>query len=170
MLIPSSRRPASVATAAVLSVTGLLGSALSLSATAGAEPPVPPNVWIQCSSFSGPNRTFPHPLGGCIARGEQDPGSGYTSRTAPGTETIYFNAPFLDGASLQLTNITNGPPADGTSCPADHPGQLVGVSGVISATEPGTKQYDGSPVSATICANATDFVLATGSTFTIYKK
>jgi hypothetical protein len=169
MRTPSSRRPASVATAAALGVTGLLGSALSLSATAGAEPPVPPNVWIQCSSFSGPNTTFPHPLGGCIARGEEDSGSGYTSRTAPGTETIYFNAPFLKGASLQLTNISNGAPAEGTSCPADHPAR-VGVSGVISATEPGTKQYDGSPVSATICANATDFILATGSTFTIYKK
>jgi hypothetical protein len=122
-----------------------------------------------CSSFSGPNSTFPHPLAGCIARGEQGPGSGFTSRTVPGTETIYFTAPFLNGASLQLTNITNGAPADGTSCPADHPAR-VGVSGVISASEPGTRQYDGSPVSATICANATDFILATGSTFTIYKK
>jgi hypothetical protein len=87
----------------------------------------------------------------------------------PGTETIYFNAPFLGGISVQLTNISNGAPADGTTCPADHPAR-VGVSGVISATEPGTKQYDGSSVAATICANATDFFLATGSTFTIFKK
>ncbi|RZT19067.1 hypothetical protein EV589_3330 [Mycobacterium sp. BK558] len=144
-------------------------SALAMSPPALAEPPLPPNVWIQCTSFSGPNATFPHPLGGCTARGEANTGSGFTSRTAPGTETIYFNAPFLKGISLQLTNITNGAPADGTSCPADHPAR-VGVSGVISATEPGTKQYDGSPVSATICANATDFVLAAGSTFTIYKR
>lgn len=162
-------RQMSVAVAAMLGAAGLVGLALPLSATVGAEPPVPPSVWIQCSSFSGPNNTFPHPLAGCIARGEQGPGSGYTSRTVPGTETIYFTAPFLNGASLQLTNITNGAPADGTSCPADHPAR-VGVSGVISASEPGTKQYDGSPVSATICANATDFILATGSTFTIYKK
>ena len=169
MSTPSNRRQISAAAAAVVGAAGLLGSALTLSATAGAEPPVPPNVWIQCSSFSGPNTTFPHPLGGCIARGEQQPGSGYTSRTAPGTETIYFDAPFLKGASLQLTNIANGAPADGTTCPADHSAR-VGVSGVISATEPGTMQYDGSPVSATICANATDFVLATGSSFTIYKK
>lgn len=148
---------------------GLLGLALSLSATVGAEPPVPPNVWIQCSSFSGPAASWPHPLGGCIARGEEAPGSGYTSRTAPGTETIFFNAPFLEGNSVQLTNITSGAPAEGTTCPGSHPGR-VGVSGVISATEPGTKQYDGSPVSATICTNGTDFFLATGSTFTIYKK
>ncbi|APE16087.1 hypothetical protein BOH72_13560 [Mycobacterium sp. WY10] len=147
----------------------MVAAALSLSATAGAEPPVPSNVWIQCSSFSGPNNAFPHPVGGCIARGQNDLGSGYTSRTAPGTETIYFNAPFLKGISLQLTNIANGAPAEGTTCPADHPAR-IGVSGVISATEPGTKQYDGSPVSATICANATDFLLATGSSFTIYKK
>lgn len=167
----SSRRRSELAIVALsaLGVAGLIGSALSLSGTAGAEPPVPPTVWIQCSSFSGPNNTFPHPLGGCIARGEKDLGSGYTSRTAPGTETIYFEAPFLKGISLQLTNITNGTPASGTSCPADHPAR-VGVAGVISATAPGTKQYDGSPVSATICANATDFFLATGSTFTIYKK
>jgi len=169
MNISSSRRQISAAAVVVAGTVGLLGSALMLSATAGAEPPVPPNVWIQCSSFSGPNQTFPHPLGGCIARGEQQPGKGYTSRTAPGTETIYFDAPFLNGASLQLTNIATGAPADGTTCPADHLAR-VGVSGVISATDPGTKQYDGSPVSATICGNATDFVLATGSSFTIYKK
>ena len=106
-------RQRSVAVAA-LGAAGLVGSALSLSAPTGAEPPVPPNVWIQCSSFSGPNNTFPHPLAGCIARGELSAGKGYTSRTEPGTETIYFTAPFLNGTSLQLTNITNGAPADGS--------------------------------------------------------
>jgi hypothetical protein len=169
MKSPTIRRSTSIAAASGLSVVGLLGAVLSTSTPAWAEPPVPPNVWIQCTSFSGPNQSWPHPIGGCIARGEKEPGSGYTQRTVPGTETIYFDAPFLKGISLQLTNITTGAPADGTSCPADHPAR-VGVSGVISATEPGTKQYDGSSVAATICGNATDFFLATGSTFTIFKK
>jgi len=169
MKSPTSRRSLSIAAASVFSVTGLIGAVLSTSAPVLADPPVPPNVWIQCSSFSGPNQSFPHPLDGCIARGEKAPGSGYTQRTVPGTETIVFNAPFLKGISMQLTNISTGAPADGTSCPADHPAR-VGVSGVIAATDPGTKQYDGSPVAATICANANDFFLATGSTFTIFKK
>ena len=168
MKSPMSRRSISIAAASVFSVTGLIGAVLSTSAPAWAEPPVPPNVWIQCSSFSGPSQSFPHPLGGCIARGEKELGSGYTQRTVPGSETIFFNAPFLKGISMQLTNISSGAPADGTSCPGDHPAR-VGVSGVISATDPGTKQYDGSPVAATICGNATDFFLATGSTFTIFK-
>ena len=168
MKSPTSRRSISIAAASGFSVVGLIGAVLSTSAPAWADPPVPPNVWVQCTSFSGPSQSFPHPLGGCIARGEKEPGSGYTQRTVPGSETIYFNAPFLKGISLQLTNITNGAPADGTSCPADR--ARVGVSGVISATDPGTKQYDGSPVAATICANANDFFLATGSTFTIFKK
>ena len=167
----SSRRcsvPRRVAIAAA-GTLGLVGSALFASSPAGAEPPVPPNVWISCTSFSGPNTTWPHPLGGCIARGEKEPGTGFTEGTVPGTESIFWNAPFLKGASFQLTNIATGAPAPGTSCPADHPAR-VGVSGTISATEPGTKQYNGSPVSATICGNATDFFLATGSTFTIFKK
>jgi hypothetical protein len=165
----SSQRTLSVVAASVLGAAGLTGAVLTMSPLAAAEPPVPPDVWIQCSSFSGPSASWPHPLGGCIARGEKTAGTGYTQRTVPGTETIFFNAPFLKGISLQLNNISNGAPADGTSCPADHPIR-VGVSGTILATEPGTKQYDGSPVRATICANATDFFLATGSTFTIYKR
>ena len=169
MKFSTTRHPVSLAATSVISVTGLIGALLATSAPASADPPVPSNVWIQCSSFSGPNASWPHPLGGGIARGEQTPGSGYTQRTVPGSETIFFNAPFLKGISMQLTNISNGAPADGTSCPADHPAR-VGVSGVISATDPGTKQYDGSSVAATICANATDFFLATGSTFTIFKK
>jgi hypothetical protein len=142
---------------------------LVASGPASADPPVPPNAWIQCSGFAGPNASWPHPLTGCVARGQTKQGSGFTQRTVPGTETIFWNAPFLDGASFQLSDISNGAPADGTSCPADHPGR-VGVSGTISASDPGTKQYDGSPVQATICANATDFFLAQGSTFTILKK
>jgi len=148
----------------------VVGAATVLtSVPASADPPVPPDVWIQCTGFSGPNTTWPHPLAGCVARGQTKEGTGFTQRTVPGTETIFWNAPFLKGASFQLTNIANGAPADGTSCPADHPAR-IGVSGTISATEPGTKQYDRSPVRATICANATDFLLAQGSNFTIYKK
>jgi hypothetical protein len=165
----SRRRSVSLRLAVAAAGTlGFVASAVVTIAPAGAEPPVPSNVWIQCTGFSGPNTTWPHPLTGCIARGEQ-PGTGFTQRTLPGTETISWDAPFLNGASFQLTNITTGPPAPDTTCPADHPAR-VGVSGTISATEPGTKQYDGSPVSATICGNATDFFLATGSTFTIFKK
>ena len=80
MNISSSRRQIPTAAVVVAGAAGLLGSALMLSAPAGAEPPVPPNVWIQCSSFSGPNQTFPHPLGGCIARGEP---VSYTHLTLP---------------------------------------------------------------------------------------
>jgi hypothetical protein len=166
---PSRRRSVPLqAAVAALGALVFVGSTLLTSAPAGAEPPVPLNVWIQCSGFSGPNTTWPHPLTGCIARGEES-GTGFTQRTVPGTETIFWNAPFLKGISFQLTNIANGAPAPGTSCPADHPAR-VGVSGTILATEPGTKQYDGSPVAATICANATDFFLAQGSLFTIFKK
>jgi hypothetical protein len=103
-----------------------------------------------------------------MARGEAS-GSGYTQRTQPGTETIIWNAPFLDGTSFELTNITSEVVGPGTGCPSDHPVE-VNVSGTISATEPGTKQYDGSPVTATICGNQTDFVLKPGTFFVIHKK
>jgi len=146
----------------------LLGGAVIISSPAAAEPPAPADVWIQCSGFSGPNTSWPHPLTGCIARGQEE-GSGFTQRTAPGTETIHWNAPFLDGASFQLTNITSQVVGTGTGCPADHPVE-VNVSGTIVATEPGTKQYDGSPVKATICSNQTDFILKPGTYFTIFKK
>src|SRR5215213_1138913 len=72
-------------------------------------------------------------------------------------------------ASFRLTNITSQVVGTGTGCPADHPVE-VNVSGTISATDPGTKQYDGSPVRATICSNATDFLLKPGTFFTILKK
>jgi hypothetical protein len=68
-----------------------------------------------------------------------------------------------------LIEIGSGPPAPNTSCPPDHPGR-VGIFATISATEPGTKQYDGSRISATICADQDDFFLADGSQFTFYKK
>jgi hypothetical protein len=139
-----------------------------MSNTAAAEPSVPADAWIQCSRFSGPNTTWPHPLNGCVARGQQS-GTGFTQRTAPGTETIFWNAPFLDGASFQLTNIASDVVGTGTGCPASHPVE-VNVSGTISAAEPGTEQYDGSPVTATICTNRTDFILKPGTFFVIHKK
>jgi hypothetical protein len=46
----------------------------------------------------------------------------------------------------------------------------VNVSGTISAGEAATKQYDGSPVTATICSNQTDFILQPGTLFVIHKK
>ena len=151
----------------VLGVAGAVGSTVLMSGPAAAEPPVPSGVWIQCSGFSGPNTSWPHPLTGCISR--QGEGSGFTTRTAPGTETVQWNAPFLNGDSFQLTNITSQVVGTGTGCPADHPVE-VNVSGTISATEPGTKQYDGSPVTATICRNQTDFILKPGTLFVIRKQ
>jgi len=88
---------------------------------------------------------------------------------ARGVVLVLTDASTVQPLPDSFTNIANGAPAPGTSCPADHPAR-VGVSGTILATEPGTKQYDGSPVAATICANATDFFLAQGSLFTIFKK
>ena len=152
----------------MLGALGVVGATLLLSSTAAAEPPVPPDVWIQCSGFSGPNTAWPHPLTGCFARG-QELGTGFTQRTAPGTETIVWDAPFLGGASFQLTNIASQVVGTGTGCPATHPVE-VNVSGTISASEPGTKQYDGSPVTATICSNQTDFILKPGTFFVIHKK
>ena len=93
-------------------------------------------------------------------------GSGYTQRTAPGTETIFWNAPFQKGESIQLINIANQPLGPTGACPADHPFE-VNVSGEIG---PGANNLSRSPVRATICANATDFVLKPGTLFTIFKK
>jgi hypothetical protein len=97
-----------------LGALGAVAATLFMSSTAGAETPVPADVWIQCSGFSGPSTAWPHPLTGCVARG-QKPGTGFTQRSAPGTETIFWDAPFLDGASFQLTNIASqvvGPARD----------------------------------------------------------
>ncbi|MBX8691760.1 hypothetical protein GO011_30405 [Mycobacterium sp. 20091114027_K0903767] len=85
-------------------------------------------------------------------------------RTAPGTETIQWSAPFESGKSFQLVNIANtvlGPSAD---CPTDHPVK-ANVSGNIETGG----QYGGSPVTAVICANATDFLLQPGTLFVIHK-
>ena len=160
----------------VLGVAGFAGSTLAMSGPAAAEPPVPADIWIQCSGFSGPNTSWPHPLTGCISRqGGPAPedvteqGSGFTTRTVPGTETVQWNAPFLNGDSFQLTNIASQRVGTGTGCPVDHPVE-VNVSGTISATSPGTKQYDGSPVTATICSGQTDFILKPGTLFVIHKK
>jgi hypothetical protein len=96
---------------------------------------------------------------------ERDP----ASLQGPGTETVQWNAPFLNGDSFQLSNISSQVVGTGTGCPVDHPVE-VNVSGTISATSPGTKQYDGSPVTATICSNQTDFILKPGTLFVIHKK
>lgn len=139
----------------------------SMMATAGpalADPKVPNDVWIQCAAFTGPNTQWPHTLSGCTSR-SKDNGSGQTLRTAPGTETIQWSAPFESGKSFQLVNIANtvvGPSAD---CPADHPVK-ANVSGNIEAGG----QYGGSPVAAVICANGTDFLLQPGTLFVIHKE
>ena len=128
---------------------------------------MPPDVAFQCSVFYGPNQTFPHPLENCVAaRGTT---GGFTQRESPGTERIVFNQGFLAGQSVNLTNVQSTVLGPSPDCPADHPVK-INVSGTIAATEPGTKQYDGSPVKATICGNATDFILQPGTLFTVYKK
>jgi hypothetical protein len=141
------------------------GSTILTVAPAGADPnSIPKGVRVQCTGFSGPNAQWPHLLTGCVQQNGTT-GTGQTNRTTPGTETITWDAPFIQGKSMQLTNITNSPvqPPSGV-CPADHPGE-VNVSGVLGA---GSK-WAGSPVSATICANANDFLLKPGTLFVIAK-
>ena len=167
MTLTSHRRTRLGGAAAALCAVGLTGSAALASPPAGAQPPVPPNVALQCSVFQGPNQTWPHPLQNCVAA--QARPARYTQREAPGLERIVFDQGFLAGSTLRLVNIQNTVLGPSPDCPADHPVK-ADVSGVISATEPGTKQYDGSPVSATICANATDFLLQPGTVFTVLKK
>ena len=131
----SKRRSLSIAGIGLgaLSVLGVM-----MSSPAAAEPPVPPDVWIQCSGFSGPNTTWPHPLTGCIARGEE--GSGFnTAHSARHRDDLLERTVPGRGELFQLTNITSQVVGTGTGCPADHPVE-VNVSGTISATEPGTKQ------------------------------
>ena len=167
MAVNTTRHCGFGAAFAALGGAGVVASAVLVSAPAWAEPPVPPNVAFQCSVFQGPNQTWPHPLENCVApRGTT---GGYTQREAPGLERIVFDRGFLAGSTLQLTNIQSTVLGPSPDCPADHPVK-ANVSGVISATEPGTKQYDGSPVRATICGNATDFVLQPGTLFTVFKK
>ncbi|BBZ31271.1 hypothetical protein MMAD_55660 (plasmid) [Mycolicibacterium madagascariense] len=150
--------------ALAVGLAAVVGTSLLASSPAMAAPkPVPKGVRIQCGGFSGPNATFPHFLTDCTRRNGTT-GTGQSNRTAPGTETITWDAPFVKGKSMPLTNITNSPvsPPSG-ACPADHPGE-VNVSGVIGGTK-----WAGSPVTATICANANDFLLKPGTYFVIGK-
>lgn len=152
-------------TSLVVVVAASAAVGLTTGGPAVADPkPVPKGVRIQCSGFSGPNAQWPHLLTGCVRRNGTT-GSGQTNRTAPGTETITWTAPFVKGKSMQLTNITNSPvnPPSGV-CPADHPGE-VNVAGVIGSDS----KWAGAPVSATICANASDFLLKPGTFFVIAK-
>jgi hypothetical protein len=161
-----SIRGASRLTTVVLGVAATLGTSLAVSAPVSAKPdrPVPKGVRVQCTGFYGPNTQWPHFLTGCTRRNGTT-GSGQTVRTVPGSETITCNAPFVKGKSMQLTNIASSqvnPPTGG--CPADHPAE-VNVSGVIGADS----KWAGSPVTATICGNATDFLLKPGAYFVTAK-
>jgi hypothetical protein len=71
----SRRRTVTMGAGFVLGVAGFAASTLLMSGPAAAEPPVPSDVWIQCSGFSGPNTSWPHPLTGCISRQGEDPAS-----------------------------------------------------------------------------------------------
>jgi hypothetical protein len=161
----SSRRFTNKGAALAIGLTALISASLLVSSPAMAKPdrPVPNGVRIQCSGFAGPNAQWPHFLTGCTRRNGTT-GTGQTNRTAPGTETITWDAPFVKGKSLQLTNIASSPvnPPSGL-CPTDHPGE-VNVSGVIGGTK-----WVGSPVTATICGNANDFLLKPGTYFVIGK-
>jgi hypothetical protein len=151
----------------VLGAVGFVASTVLMSGTAGAEPPSPPGPpLIQCTGFYGPNTTWPHYLTGCTSR--TGSGTGQTNRTAPGTETITWDAPFEGGDSLQLTNIQSTVLGVTGNCPDGQDGHPVevNVSGVIA---PGEGQYSNSLVTATICSNATDFVLKPDTLFVIQK-
>lgn len=154
------------AAAALVGAAAILASGVAVSAPAQADPGVPKGVWIQCTSFSGSNTQWPHPLSGCSARSKRSPanGAGQTIRTAPGTETIQWFAPFEGGGSLQLVNIQNSVLGPSPECPADHP-----VKATVSGSIASRGQYGGAPVSAVICANATDFLLQPGTLFVIHK-
>lgn len=148
-----------------LGLAAMVGGSVLAATPALAKPdrPVPKGVRVQCGGFYGPSGQWPHFLTGCTRRNGTT-GVGVTNRTAPGTETITWTAPFVKGKSMELTNIANSPvnPPSGV-CPADHPAEF-NVSGVIGGTK-----WAGSPVTATICANATDFLLKPGSYFVIGK-
>jgi hypothetical protein len=159
----SSRRCVSLATTLVIGLISSLGLAVLVSRPAAADPRVPKDVWVQCTGFSGPNTQWPHLLSGCTSRSGEN-GSGQTVRTSPGTETIQWNEPFLDGKSMALTNISSAPVGPSPACPSTHP-VAVRVSGTIAPDQ----MFGGSPVTATICVNATDFVLQPGTFFTIHK-
>jgi hypothetical protein len=136
-------------------------SHVSTHPSAAGDPLVPEDVWVQCTGFCGPTTQWPHFLTGCTSRGGE--GSGQTDRTAPGTETITWTAPFEGGQSLNLTNIQNQVVGTGTGCPISHPVE-VQVSGTLADNQ----QYAGCPVTATICTNDTDFILKPGILFVIH--
>ena len=140
----------------------LAGSTAPLIGSAQADPRVPDDVWVQCTGFSGPSTSWPHPLTGCTSRSGE--GSGQTFRTSPGTETIQWTKPFEGGMSLDLTNIASSFIGISPACPSTHPA-AVAVSGTLAPHQP----HGGSPVTATICTNGTDFVLQPGTLFTIHK-
>src|SRR6478672_8258807 len=96
--------------ALAVGLAAAIGSSLLASSPAMAKPdrPVPKGVRVQCSGFAGPNAQWPHLLTGCTRRNGTT-GTGQTNRTAPGTETITWDAPFVKGKGMQLTNVTNSP-------------------------------------------------------------
>ena len=153
--------PRSALLAATLALGSFASTVIATGPAAG-DPRVPNDVWVQCTGFSGPSTQWPHPLTGCTSRSGE--GSGQTVRTAPGTETIQWNKPFLGGKSLDLTNITSSVVGVGTGCPATHPVD-VSVAGVIGPHQ----QFGGSPVTASICTNGNDFILKPGTLFVIHK-
>ena len=153
----------SLRTAMAWGALGVLASTALVSGPSAADPRVPEDVWVQCTGFSGPNTQWPHLLTGCTSRSGEN-GSGQTNRTVPGTETIQWTKPFEGGKSLDLTNITSSPVGFSPACPSDHP-VAVNVSGTIAPHQ----QYGGSPFTATICVNATDFLLQPGTLSVIHK-
>lgn len=159
----SSTGRRSIGATLLIVATGLIGS--SLAAPASADPrPVPKGVRIQCSGFYGPNTVWPHYLTGCVRRNGTT-GTGQTNRTGPGAERITWDAPFVKGKSMDLVGISSTIVSTSSpACPADHPVE-ANVAGSIG---PGSK-WANSPVSATICGNATDFALKPGSFFVIGK-
>ena len=158
--LKSVRRSSALVAGAVVVLSAV---SAQVAAPVHADPRVPKDVWIQCTSFSGANAQWPHPLAGCTSRSKEN-GAGQTVRVGPGTETIQWFAPFESGKSFDLINIANTVVGPSPDCPADHP-VMARVSGSIAESG----QYGGSRVSATICANATDFLLQPGTFFVIHK-
>ncbi|MDZ7882629.1 MAG: hypothetical protein U5N53_06805 [Mycobacterium sp.] len=155
-------RRRSVGAALVVAAIGSVGS--SLVAPASADPALPKGVRVQCSGFYGPNTVWPHYLTGCVRRNGTT-GTGQTNRIAPGSERITWDKPFVKGKSMDLVGIASTIVSySSPACPADHPVE-ANVSGTIGT---GSK-WANSPVTATICGNATDFALKPGSYFVIGK-
>ncbi|MFJ4620865.1 hypothetical protein [Streptomyces sp. NPDC088812] len=144
----------------MIAAAGLIASPLA--APASADSSLAAGVRVQCSGFSGPNTVWPHYLTGCVSQ-DGTSGTGQTNRTGPGTETITWDAPFLDGENMDLVGIANSPVNVTTPvCPAEQPSE-VDVPGLIG---PGSS-WEGSSVAATICAGASGFNLKPGTFFVI---